>query len=78
MEDLKAKTDAELAEWQAGWKETSKQWRLADIEWQRRLLRENAELAERISSRERTVSLVSAGLGATVAFAAVWIAKWIA
>jgi hypothetical protein len=41
LQELKLKTDEELAEWMAGWKEHTGNYILAEIEFKRRLNKNN-------------------------------------
>ena len=73
MSDLENMTDAQLAEWQAGWKEHSGKYILAEREWERRMISHEFSLQTKLAAANNRWLIAAAviGLVGTVAGAIV-------
>ena len=78
--ELEGMSDAELAQWQAGWKPETEKHILADKEWTRRLsmrqLGEQFKLEERLAKVNRWWSIGSAFIGVVGTLAGVALGAW--
>ena len=75
--ELEAMPDAELAQWQAGWKSGTEKHILAEKEWARRLamrqLREQFKLEEKVARVNRWWGVGASLIGVVGALAGVWL-----
>tara|TARA_R110002124_G_scaffold157073_1_gene324161 strand:- start:504 stop:908 length:405 start_codon:yes stop_codon:yes gene_type:complete len=77
MAELNEMSDAELAEWQAGWRDDTKHHILAEKEWASRLsarqLTHQFKLEERLAKVNRWWSVLVAVIGVSGVLAGVWL-----
>ncbi|ODC02034.1 hypothetical protein A3197_21550 [Candidatus Thiodiazotropha endoloripes] len=58
MDDLKNKSDQELAQWQAGWKPSTDKYILAEIEWANRAREKQHQLDQALLKSQHDLNLI--------------------
>jgi hypothetical protein len=58
MDDLKNKSDQELAQWQAGWKQYTENYILAEIEWANRAREKQHKLDQALLQNQHDLNLL--------------------
>jgi hypothetical protein len=58
MDDLKNKSDQELAQWQAGWKPSTDKYILAEIEWANRAREKQHKLDQALLKNQHDLNLL--------------------
>lgn len=77
MTDLSKMSDSELANWQAGWKQHTGDYILADREWERRMISHEFSLQKQLAAANRTWSVIAAIIGVIGALAGAWLGAYL-